>query len=124
MSQNISGIQRRQRMRKILLLAAGVCAVAGGIVMANFKSIHNTERSFTAFTQVIQAGVVKKSTISTNREGSNADVLLKSGKTYSVDMPPAGIEAATGYVKKGAEVEFDTKWFDYEKAGSMALMLV
>lgn len=124
MSQNISGIQRRQRMRKMLLLAAGICAVIGGIVLANFKNIHNVDRSFTAFTQDIEAGAVKQITISPGREGSNADVLLKNGKSYSVEMPPADIEAANAYAKRGTEVEFATQWFDYEKAGSMALMLI
>src|SRR6185312_4099928 len=124
MSQNISGIQRRQRMRKMLLLAAGICAIIGGIVLANFKSIHNVDRSFTALTQDIEAGAVKKITLSPGREGSNADVLLKNGKSYSVEMPPADIEAANAYAKRGTEVEFATQWFDYEKAGSMALMLI
>jgi cell division protease FtsH len=124
MSNSISNIKRRQRLRKIFLITAGACAIGAGVLLANFKSLHNVDQSFSQFTQDLQTGAVKKIVISPNIDSGNAQVTLADGKRYTVEMPVTNLEAANGLAKKGVEVAFNAPSFDYEKLISIALMMV
>ncbi|HJW55072.1 MAG TPA: AAA family ATPase [Burkholderiaceae bacterium] len=124
MSTSISKIQKRQRLRKMLMAAAMVCIVGAGALLVNFNSTRHINQSFTQFTSDLDAGLVKKITVLPSRDSGNAQVALKDGRHYGVEMPVMNLEAASGFSKKGVEVEFDAPMFDHEKAISMLLMLV
>jgi cell division protease FtsH len=124
MSNSISTIKKRQRLRKFFLIAAGVCAIGAGIALASFKNINNVDQNFTQFTHDLDVGSVKKITISPNRDSGNAQVTLADGKRYTVEMPVTDLDAASSFAKKGVEVEFNAQAFDYEKIMSLVLTLV
>jgi cell division protease FtsH len=123
MSNSISNIKRRQRLRKFFMLAVGVCAIGAAAVLVNVKNTKNVDQSFTQFSHDVDTGAVKKITISPSHDSGNAQVLLKDGKHYTVEMPVTDLGAANNFAKKGVEVEFNTQLFDYEKIVSLLVML-
>jgi cell division protease FtsH len=122
MSHSISSIQRRHKRRNTLLLVVAACLI-GGLALIGFKNFQSTDKSFTAFTQDVDAGLVKKITVTSGRDSGDAEVLTTEGAIYRVEMPSADTEAANAYAKKGIEVKFETEAFDIGKAVSIALML-
>src|SRR3954470_23307762 len=106
MSNSISSINKRQRLRKIFLSVAAVCVIAGGGTFAYLNTGTQVERNFSQLSQDVDAGTVKKLSIPSALDGGNARVELANGKQYNVAMPATSFGAASDFAKKGVEVEF------------------
>jgi cell division protease FtsH len=124
MSISISKIQKRQRVRKLLLIAAAVCTLTAGALLANVKINNTVDRSFAHFTSDVEAGKVSKIKVAPGHDSGSAQVVLKDRHEYNVELPAMNLDAASGYAKKGIDVEFDTQIFDADKAASLGLLLV
>ena len=124
MSNSISHIKKRQRLHRILLVIAGICAISAVALLLNFKSTNNVDESFTRFTRDLDIGLIKKIVISPNQDSGTAHVALADGKHYTVEMPVTSLDAANSFAKKGVEVAFDAQIFDREKVISIGLTLV
>jgi cell division protease FtsH len=123
MSNSISRIKKRQQLRRMMMVAAGVCVIGAGWLFVDFDHLRNPHQSFTTFNSDVEAGNVKKINILPRHEGGNASVELINGNRYTVEMPLVNLEAANDLMKKGIDVEFDAQGIDYEKVASMVLML-
>ncbi len=124
MSNSISHIKKRQRLHRIFLIIAGICAIGAVALLLNFKSMNNVDESFTRFTRDLDIGLIKKIIISPNQDSGTAQVALADGKHYTVEMPMTSLDAANSFAKKGVEVAFDAQIFDREKVISIGLTLV
>jgi cell division protease FtsH len=126
MSTSISNIQKRQRVRKLLMILAATCALAAGVLLAEFKANNTVNQSFAHFTSDVEAGKVGKIKVAPGHDsgGGSAQIVLKNHREYTVELPAMNLDAASGYAKKDIDVEFDTQFFDTEKAISAGLMLV
>jgi cell division protease FtsH len=124
MSISISSIQKRRRIRKLLLAAAVLCVLAAGGLLAAFKLNNTASRSFAQFSSDVDTGKVAALRIAPGQNSGSAQVMLKDRREYAVELPALNVDAAANYAKKGIDVEFDTQIFDAEKAASLGLMLV
>lgn len=124
MSNSISKIQKRQRLRKILIATTTVFALVAAAALINFKTANDSTQSFTQFTSDLDGGQVSKIKVSPTRDSGNAQVELKNGRQYQVEMPTMNLEGASSFTKKGVDVVFDAQLFDYKNLISMALLLV
>lgn len=107
MSSSISGIKRRQFWRKVLIALASLGLV--GVVAAYFSFQHsrNVTQTYSSFAGDLDAGKVGTVTIAPNRDSGKAEVTLKDGKRYTVELPAMDVEAANRFTAKGANVEID-----------------
>jgi cell division protease FtsH len=124
MSTSISKIQKRQRVRKLLMILAATCTLAAGALLAEFKANNTVNQSFAHFTSDVEAGKVGKIKVAPGHDSGSAQIVLKNNHEYTVELPAMNLDAASGYAKKGIDVEFDTQFFDTEKAVSAGLMLI
>ncbi|HEX2531489.1 MAG TPA: AAA family ATPase [Burkholderiaceae bacterium] len=124
MSVSISKIQKRRRLRKIFMTVASVCAIGAVALLINFQATNHTGATFTQLTADVDAGRVGKISISPKRDTGSAQVMLKDGKQYTVLLPVMNADAAGAFARKGVDVEFDARLFDYEQVVSIALLLV
>jgi cell division protease FtsH len=124
MSTSISKIQKRQRVRKLLMILAATCTLAAGALLAEFKANNTVNQSFAHFTSDVEAGKVGKIKVAPGHDSGSAQIVLKNNREYTVELPAMNLDAASGYAKKGIDVEFDTQFFDTEKAVSAGLMLI
>lgn len=113
MSNSISSIKRRQFWRRILIAVAatGIIGTGGGFVA--YQKVNDVSQSFSQFNRDIEAGKVNKLRIAPQRDSGRADVILKDGQHYSVQLPSMNLEAANRFNQQGINVEFDTRSIDY-----------
>jgi len=124
MSLSISKIQKRQRLRKLIVAVAAVATLGAGAALATFKASNTVHQTFARFSTDVDAGRVDKLRVAPGRESGSAEVALKDGKTYVVELPGLNIDAASAYAKKGIDVEINSAFFDAERVTSFVLMLV
>ena len=123
MSSSISGIQRRQFWRKVLIALASFSLI--GIVAAyfSFQHTHRVTQTYSSFAGDLDAGKVGNVTIAPNRDSGKAEVALKDGKRYTVQLPAMDVEAANRFTAKGANVEIDPRAVNLDTMLPMLVLL-
>ncbi len=123
MSNSISGIKRRQFWRKITLALAALGILGAGIGLFAYQQVNNVTHTFSRFTGDLDAGRVGTIRIAPNRDSGKADVVLKDGRRYNVQLPVTDLEAASSFTKKGANVEIDPRAVNIDSLLPMILFL-
>lgn len=123
MSSSISGIKRHQFWRKILIALISV-GIIGGIA-TYFTYTHNNRvtQTYSQFAGDLDAGKVDTVSIAPNRESGKAQVTLKDGARYTVELPVMDAEAANRFTAKGANVEIDPRAINLDTMLPMLVLL-
>lgn len=107
MSSSISSIKRRQFWRKILIALISVGVLGGATAYFTYHQSHRIVQSYSHFAGDLDAGKVGTVRIAPNRDSGKAEVKLKDGGRYIVELPAMDVEAANRFTAKGANVEID-----------------
>lgn len=123
MSSSISGIKRHQFWRKILIALISV-GIIGGIA-TYFTYTHNNRvtQTYSQFAGDLDAGKVDTVSIAPSRESGKAQVTLKDGARYTVELPVMDAEAANRFTAKGANVEIDPRAINLDTMLPMLVLL-
>lgn len=112
MSNSISSIRRRQFRRKLFLALSAFIIVACTGAFFVWQNANDIERNFSHFSSDLDAGRVKQMQIASGREHGKADVVLKDGQRYKVQLPAPNLDAAAHLSAQGVELKFDGRFFD------------
>jgi cell division protease FtsH len=120
---NISGIKRRQFWRKILIALAAVVVIGAGGGLFAYQKINHTHASFSQFSADLNGDRIGKVQIAPNRDSGRAQVTLKDGAQYSVQLPMTDLDAAKSFAERGIEVEFDARAINFESLLPMVVFI-
>ncbi len=109
MSSNISGIKRRQFWRKMLIALVSIGLIGGIAAYFAVQQSQQVTQTYSRFAGDLDAGKVGTVSIAPNRDSGKAQVTLKDGGRYTVQLPAMDLEAANGFTAKGANVEIDPR---------------
>lgn len=123
MADSISGIKKRQFWRKLLLALAAFGIIAAGAGFIAYQQMNQVTHTFSRFTTDLEAGKVGTIRIAPNRDSGKAEVMLKEGGRYSVQLPVTDLEAANSFIRQGAAVEIDPRAVNLDSLLPMILML-
>ncbi|QAU32928.1 FtsH/Yme1/Tma family ATP-dependent metallopeptidase [Janthinobacterium sp. 17J80-10] len=123
MSSSISSIKRRQFWRKVLIAFASLALVGAIAAYFGFQHTHHVTQTYSSFASDLDAGKVGTVTIAPNRDSGKAEVRLKDGKRYTVELPTMDVEAANRFTAKGANVEIDRRAINLETMLPMLVLL-
>lgn len=112
MSNSISSIRRRQFRRKLFLAFTAIVLAACAGAFFVWQNANDVGQSFSHFSSDLDAGRIKQMRIAPGRDNGKAEVVLKDGRHYNVQLPTPNLEAAGKLNEKGIEVEFDHRLFD------------
>lgn len=122
-SSSISGIKRRQFWRKILIAVAATGIIGAGAGFITYKNVSQVSQSFSHFSADLDAGRVGQVRIMPERDSGRAQVTLKEGGHYTVQLPATTLEAADKFAKNGVDVAFDARAFNFESLLPILILL-
>ncbi|RJG02797.1 ATP-dependent metallopeptidase FtsH/Yme1/Tma family protein [Noviherbaspirillum sedimenti] len=123
MSSSISGIKRRQFWRKVLIALVSLGLIGGIAAYFTFQQSRQLTQTYSQFAGDLDAGKVGTVSIAPNRDSGKAQVTLKDGKHYTVQLPSMDVNAANNFTAKGANVEIDPRAFNLDTMLPMLVML-
>lgn len=108
-NNSISQIKRRQFWRKILVALAvvGIIGAIGGFF--TYQQATQVTQSYSHFSGDLNNGKIATVRIAPNRDSGKAQVELKDGGRYQVQLPVTDVNAADSFTAKGANVEIDPR---------------
>jgi len=123
MSSSISGIKRHQFWRKVLVALAGLGLIGGIAAYFTYQNSRQLTQTYSHFAGDLDAGKVGTVSIAPNRDSGKAQVMLKDGKHYTVQLPAMDVNAANNFTAKGANVEIDPRAINLDTLLPMLVML-
>lgn len=123
MSSSISGIKRHQFWRKILIALISVGIIGGIAAYFTYTQSNRVTQTYSQFAGDLDAGKVDTVSIAPNRESGKAQVTLKDGARYTVELPVMDAEAANRFTAKGANVEIDPRAINLDTMLPMLVLL-
>ncbi len=123
MSNSISAIKKRQFWRKVIIVLAAFVILGAGAGFFAYQQINQVTHTFSRFSSDLEAGKVGTIRIAPHRDSGKAQVELKDGGRYSVQLPVTDLAAANGFTKKGANVEIDPRAVNIDSLLPMILFL-
>ncbi|TCS32755.1 cell division protease FtsH [Paucimonas lemoignei] len=123
MTSSISSIKRRQFWRKILIALISVGVIGGAAAYFTYKQNHRITQTYSYFAADLEAGKIGTVRIAPNRDSGKADVTLKDGGRYIVELPSMDVDAANRFTAKGANVEIDPHAINLDTMLPMIVLL-
>jgi cell division protease FtsH len=123
MSSSISSIKRRQFWRKILIALVSVGIIGGAAAYFTYHHNHHVTQTYSQFAGDLDAGKVGTVRIAPNRDSGKAEVTLKDGHRYTVELPGMDVDAANHFTAKGANVEIDPHAINLDTMLPMLVLL-
>jgi cell division protease FtsH len=123
MSSSISSIKRRQFWRKILIALISIGILGGAAAYFAYQQNHRVTQTYSQFAGDLDAGKVGTVRIAPNRDSGKAQVTLKDGHRYLVELPTMDVDAANRFTAKGANVEIDPHAINLDTMLPMLVLL-